>query len=261
MNKKMFLAPFFLSLPLHAGTMGEPISPTCPWFASIGTGYSWTEKPGIKNPDPTFWDFANEGYDASIGDRGFYTFAVGKSIQEYIDVSVLYLNHEVFDYQKFQTGQSGGQTGFSGNARTRFFQLANRALLVNGFLHPDPYWSGFATIGITPFIGGGIGYAYNQVRHFQTVGTQVVDGTAIGSTTSIGSDTGHDSFAWQGSAGLSFRTTQSHLGVNLGYRYFDGGKFHGPSRIYANSDGFANGRSWRGHVKANQLFFEIQYMS
>ena len=46
------------ALPLHAGTMGEAVSKR-PWFASIGTGYSWTNMPGIVNPNTSQWDYAN----------------------------------------------------------------------------------------------------------------------------------------------------------------------------------------------------------
>lgn len=54
-------------IPVYAGTMGEKAS-DYPWFASIGTGYSWTLMPGIDNPNPSQWDFAAQGYDSSIGD-------------------------------------------------------------------------------------------------------------------------------------------------------------------------------------------------
>lgn len=138
------------SLSLHAGTMGEVVSPVYPWFASIGTGYSWTEKPGIVNPNPAFWDFSLQGYDSDLGDRGFYTFAVGKQIHQYIDISLSYLDHEVFNYQKFQTSPPGtsGTPGFTGGSRTRYFELDNKALLVNGYLHSGQAWTSLASIVI-----------------------------------------------------------------------------------------------------------------
>ncbi|KTC86976.1 outer membrane protein [Legionella brunensis] len=261
MNKKLGLVALYISsLSLHAGTMGEVIT-TYPWFASIGTGYSWTEKPGIDNPNPAFWDFSSQGYDADLGDRGFYTFALGKQVHQYIDISLSYLNHEVFDYQKFQSSPpaTSGTPGFTGSERTRFFSLSNRALLINGFLHPAQAWANFASISLNPFIGGGIGFAHNEVRDFHTVGTVNVAGVPIGSTTSIGGPTDKNSFAWQASAGFNFRPSQSHLSVDAGYRYYDGGKFNGPSTVYTNSDGFATSTPWSGRLKANQVFVEFKY--
>ncbi|KTD20920.1 Uncharacterised protein [Legionella lansingensis] len=261
MNKRICLvASLILSLPSYAGTMGEVV-PVYPWFGSIGTGYSWTEKPGIVNPDPTFWDFAAEGYDSDLGNRGFYTFALGKQVHDYIDVSVSYLVHEVFDYQKFQSAPPGtsGTPGFTGSARTRYFSLDNRAILVNGFLHPIQAWANIASVAFTPFIGGGIGYAYNEVRDFHTVGRTVVAGVPVGSTTTIGDPTSRNSFAWQASAGVNFRPQQSHFSVDAGYRYYDGGKFNGPSTVFTNSDGFLSSAPWSGRLKANQAFVEFKY--
>lgn len=102
MNKKIGLLALLASAPLYAGVMGEAVEPY-PWWGTIGTGYSWTNEPGIVNPNPLTWDAANEGYDSSLGNRGFYTFALGKQVHEYIDVSLSYLVHEQFNYQKFQT--------------------------------------------------------------------------------------------------------------------------------------------------------------
>ncbi|BCA96239.1 hypothetical protein TUM19329_26000 [Legionella antarctica] len=232
--------------------------PLYPWFASIGTGYSWTNEPGIINPDPTFWDFSNEGYDSPLGNKGFYTFSIGKQVHEYVDLSLMYLNHEVFNYQKFQTG--GGTTvGFTGTSRTRYFQLQNRALLVNGFLHPANYLYNPVGLELTPYIGGGIGFSNNEVQDFHTVGTTTVAGVAIGSTSSIGDDTSRNKFAWQGTVGLNIRPQQSHLSANIGYRYFDGGRFEGPGTVFTNSDGFETSIPWSGRLKANQLFVEFQY--
>ncbi|MGQ3889984.1 outer membrane protein [Legionella sp. CNM-1927-20] len=258
MSKKIGLVCLFLAFPLHAGTIGEFISSDYSWFASVGTGFSWTEKPGIYNPDPAQWDPAVEGYDASLGDRGFYTFAIGMKALEFIDVGISYLNHEVFNYQKFQTGEQTIQTAFTGNARTRFFQLDNRALLINCLLHSSQNLANFR-VNIIPFVSGGIGYAHNQVYNFYTVGSTTVADTAIGSTSSIGSANNTNSFAWQGSAGLSFNPNQSYLGINIGYRYFNGGKFNTSSKLYTNSNGIVNTKNWSGYLKANQVFFELQY--
>ncbi|KTD20919.1 Uncharacterised protein [Legionella lansingensis] len=248
-----------LSLPSYAGTIGEAV-PVYSWFGSIGTGYSWTEEPGIVNPNPTQWAFSAEGYDSDLGDRGFYTFALGKQVHDYVDVSVSYLVHEVFDYQKFQTAPPGISGPATGDIRTRYFSLDNRAILVNGFLHPIQAWANIASVAFTPFIGGGVGYAYNEVRDFHTVARLVAAGVPIGSTTSIGNPASRNSFAWQASAGVNFRPQQSHFSVDAGYRYYDGGKFNGPSSVFSNADGWLAGLSpWEGRLKANQAFVEFKY--
>ena len=178
MKKQLGILAVLVALPLHAGTMGDS-EQINPWYASIGTGFSWTQLPGIDNPNPALWDDSIQGYDSHLGNRGFYTFEVGKQVHRLIDVSVLYLDNETFNYQKFQTGVSNTE-GFTGDSRTRYFDLNNRALLVNGFLHPDHSWLNVHTVNFTPFVGGGIGYALNQLDNFYTVGTVDAGGVAVG---------------------------------------------------------------------------------
>lgn len=257
MKKSIIALCCIVSVPVTAGTMGEIVNPF-PWFASIGTGYSWTDKSGIANPDPTFWDRANEGYNGDLTDGGFYTFALGKQVHQYIDLSVSYMNNENFNYQFFQTGVSS-TPGFTGANRTRFFTLNNKSVLANIILHNDnPFVAPFS-INVTPFVSGGIGAGYNKLTDFHTVGTVVLPTAFVGSTTSIGYHTARTSFAWQGSAGINIQPASSHLSANFGYRYFDGGDFEGPSSVYTNSDGWSYGTPWKGSLKANQVFVEFKY--
>lgn len=242
--------------PLYAGSMEMP-SPENPWYGSIGTGYSWTLLPGINNPNPSEWDASSEGYNSSLGSRGFYTFEIGKQIQHYVDVSLMYLNHETFNYQMFQEGISSTE-GFTGEQRNRYFNLNNRALLVSGFLHPDHNWYKISTVSLSPFIGGGVGYALNQIDNFYTVGTVTTGGSAVGSTSSIGNPVSTNSFAWQATAGLSIRPI-NHLSLDVGYRYYDGGNFETSSTTYSNTGGLLSATPWAGHLSANQLFVDFKY--
>ncbi len=237
--------------------MGMPV-PNNPWFGSIGTGYSWTNLPGINNPNRSQWDDSVLGYNSPIGDRGFITFAVGKQIHQYIDLSLMYMMHEEFNYQKFQFGNSA-TPDFTGSQRNRFFNLNNKSLLVNAFLHPATAWAHFANISWTPYVGAGIGYAYSSVNNFYTVGTESISGTAVGSSDSIGTPVGTSSFSWQGTAAMNMRLQDSHFSVNTGYRYFDGGRFYGPTIIYTNASSFTTATPWKGKVSANQYFVELNY--
>jgi hypothetical protein len=160
-NKKIGFLLLLTSLPLCAGTMGVSAG-DYPWFASIGTGYSWTQKPGIVNPNPAEWDASIQGYNSSIGNRGFYTFAAGKHVYQYVDLSLSYLANEVFNYQMLQTGTSS-TPGFTGNNRTRYFNLANRAVLANVILRPEQQYFSVSSVGFAPFLGAGIGYALGMI--------------------------------------------------------------------------------------------------
>lgn len=244
------------SLPIYAGTMGDSVNEH-PWYASIGTGYSWTLLPGINNPNPNVWDDSVQGYNSSLGNRGFYTFEIGKEVHKFIDISLLYLNHETFNYQMYQSGISNTE-GFTGDRRNRYFNLNNRALLVSGFVHPEASWHPTAGMKLKPFIGAGIGYALNQIENFYTVGTVNVNGTAFGSTSSIGNQVSTNSFAWQASAGINIMPL-THFSLDVGYRYYDGGNFNTSNSVYSDASGFVSATPWKGNISANQLFIDFKY--
>lgn len=252
--KKLGFIGLLISFSLHAGTMGEPITPSNAWFGAIGTGYSWSQKAGIKRPDPT-WFPAIQGYDADLGNQGFYSFAVGKQINSYVDVSLSYLNNGNFNYQKFQT-QLGTPL-----PRIRYFTLENQTLLLNGFFH-SPRSLYVLDLDFTPFIGAGIGAGYNKVKDFHTIVNVTAGGSAVGTTSAIGNIASQTKFAWQGSVGLNIHPRNSHLSLDMGYRYLNGGKFYGPRTLYSiepGFQGFSRGSSLSGSLKANQLFVELKY--
>ncbi len=256
MKFKLALLPLLSVLPVYAGTMGGEVKNN-PWYAAIGTGYSWTMLPGINNPNPTEWDDSVQGYNSTLGDRGFYTFEAGKQVHSFIDASLMYINHEPFNYQMYQSGVSDTE-GFTGNMRNRYFNLGNRALLVSGFLHPAEAYYTLGDVGMKPYIGIGIGYASNLVNNFYTVGSQLVDTVNVGSTSSIGNPVYTNSFAWQGTGGVNFAANQ-HVSIDVGYRYYDGGKFNTSSEVFAESVGLTAASPWSGRLQANQLFVDFRY--
>lgn len=221
-----------------------------PWYGSIGTG--------LNTVRASEWDTPTDnGYNTSnLANRGFYTFEIGKQIQHYVDVSLLYLNHETFNYQMYQ--QRIANTGkIASTASNPTVNLNNRALLVSGFLHPDHDWYKISTVSLSPFIGGGVGYALNQIDNFYPTGSNPARKAGITSNSAIAVN----SFAWQASAGLSIHPI-THLSLDVGYRYYDGGAFDTSNPAFTNNHS-ANSLSlttpWSGHVSTNQLFLDFKY--
>jgi opacity protein-like surface antigen len=92
----------------------------------------------------------------------------------------------------FQDTFTTGFAAASGSGSVRTF-----ALMANA-------WFDFPVEGFTPYIGGGVGYASNEVEH-----GLVMNGNTGG-------------FAWQVGGGVNFPIGEkTHLGV--GYRYMDAG--------------------------------------
>ncbi|GGI76532.1 outer membrane protein [Legionella impletisoli] len=241
-------APF----SLYAGAMGTEVSDKS-WFGAVGTGYTWPLKPSIDTPEALPGDSMSQGYDGSLSDSGFYSFAIGKQIHRYFDISLNYINNETFDYQKYLSSTS------LSNAGHRYFSLNNRAVLLNAFIHPTDHYFTVTNVSLTPFVGAGIGYARNNLSDFYSAQTVQIGDSALGSITSIGPDMNKNAFAWQGSLGLNINPALDHLSFDIGYRYYDGGKFDGPSAIYTNNAGYQDSSAWSGHLKANQLFVNFKY--
>jgi len=81
--------------------------------------------------------------------------------------------------------------------------------LVNGYIDLGTWWS------ITPYIGAGVGVAFNTIEHFRD--TNVIAGG--GGWADTGTQT---SLAWALHAGASYRVS-SNLALDLSYRYLNVG--------------------------------------
>lgn len=212
-----------------------------PWYGSIGTGLNRNK---AQDWDAPFQETFNS---TSLANRGFYTFEIGKQVQHYVDVSLMYLNHATFNYQM-------EPSTLSNNQQNRSVNLNNQAVLVSGFLHPDHDWYKISTVSLSPFIGGGVGYALNQIDNFYPNGNPSVSSNPANPITV-------NSFAWQASAGLSIHPV-THLSLDVGYRYYDGGSLDANSNTLfrpnpANSFGLTS--LGAGHLSTNQLFVDFKY--
>ncbi|HCA89930.1 MAG: hypothetical protein CMF38_07780 [Legionellaceae bacterium] len=265
MNKTI-LAACILSVCANsfAGTMGEPVA-ELPYFAKIGAGYAWSNQADVRPNSPS-WDPAIQGYNADLGQSTFYFLEMGKTIHPFVDVSLSYINHDEFDYQKYQTTPTPVPLtpGFTGNSRTRFFDVNNQSILFNINLHAPQSYTALMGFEISPFIEGGIGYAHNEVKNFHTVGLVFPPGG--GSTTSIGKDTHQSSFAAQGSAGINLHPENTRFSMDIGYRYYYGGKFHAPATVLSNTASnpgqFVTATAaWDGKVRANEAYIALKFVS
>ncbi|MCC5831874.1 MAG: porin family protein [Chlamydiales bacterium] len=233
------------------------------WYGVVGAGYAWSMKTGIDNPDPSYWDFSNEGYNADLKESPFFYIGFGRQVCG-LDFDLTYSYYETFHYQKFQTGVSP-TPGFTGEARTRFFDLNHQNLLFS--IGYTPTWEclcwEFCDIRVRPHFGAGIGLGISHIDNFRTVSYVTLgeeEELGFGSTTSIGNRVRNTSFAWRVLASLRF-SLPCALTLDVGYRYYDGGCFEGPSRIAINAAEFEgrldSGKPWKGRLKTNELFLNL----
>jgi opacity protein-like surface antigen len=78
--------------------------------------------------------------------------------------------------------------------------------------------------GLTPHVGGGIGYVYN---HLDQVSITTDDGTPLANINGAGDA----DFAFQLGGGITF-PLKDKLQLDVGYRYFDGGTYGSDSVIH-----------------------------
>lgn len=114
--------------------------------------------------------------------------------------------------------------------------LASWITMVNGYADIGTWY------GITPYVGAGIGMAYNRLSGVTDTGFAYPGngaGYPTGGYLSNGSET---NFAWAVMTGLSFDVTQN-LKLDLGYRYLDYGKIRTGNSHCFNGTGTGGGFS------------------
>jgi opacity protein-like surface antigen len=122
------------------------------------------------------------------------------------------------------TGEYRGKAGF--HALDSFFNTGSALYNTNAYTASKSEWVALANAyidlgtwwSITPFIGAGVGVAFNTIEHFRD--TNVIAGG--GGWADTGRQT---SLAWALHAGASYRAS-SNLAVELSYRYLNVGNAH-----------------------------------
>lgn len=99
--------------------------------------------------------------------------------------------------------------------------LSSIVVMANGYIDLGTWH------GITPYVGGGVGAAFHEVKGFTDIGA----GGAAGGF-GIGTDKHTTSLAWAAQAGVSYSVTPN-LKLDLGYRYLNlGHAGAGPVRCF-----------------------------
>ncbi|MDI9818080.1 MULTISPECIES: outer membrane protein [unclassified Legionella] len=244
--------------------MGPAVKPET-WYLVGGGGYSHSRDAGIR-VDPAVWDFAIQGYSDNLDSTALLFAGVGRYITDYLRIDVRAEHRGDYHYSKFQTGLDTGTPSFTGDARTRKFDLSSDSVMLSGWLdlghlYPNLLWE-TNQFSIQPFVGAGLGVNYMNVKDFRTIGAPF--GVNRFEIASINQTTTSSKFAWHASAGLSAKFTE-RTSLAVGYNYFDGGKIPFPDFIYSSLSA-PSGRSgvsvtpWRGRLKANEVFAELRVL-
>lgn len=253
-----------LSSTAYAGSMG-PVDKAEAWYMVGGAGYSASIDPDITT-DPAVWDFANQGYSNDLGSSAAIFFGVGRYLTDYLRLDARVEHRGDYNYSQYQTGAFNGVSGFTGDVRTRKFKLDSNSVMVSGWLDlgnlsPRLLWQ-VSSMSIQPFVGGGIGVDYLNVKDFRTIGAAF--GVNRNEIPSVNQTSTGSSFAWHVGAGLAAQLT-SRTTLAVGYKYFDGGTIPFPDYILSSLSA-PSGRTgvsvtpWDGTFRANEAYAELRVL-
>jgi opacity protein-like surface antigen len=225
------LAGLMLLQPALAADLGASAEPgeryAMPDSSRPFDGYYLRADVSVARPD--FSGFSqddlsrNFGYfeSASIGTQPVFAVGVGRRLNQYlrIDLTGEYRSASHLNAYDNLTAEVISTHDIL-QANTRYSGLFSSTVgLVNGYLDLGT-WRGF-----TPYIGGGIGFARNEISglHTTTVGslTDAGTGAVITQTTSATSpENSQWNLAWALMAGASV-ALNDRLTLDVGYRYID----------------------------------------
>ncbi|MGO9134674.1 MAG: outer membrane protein [Methylovirgula sp.] len=180
------------------------------WYLRGDVGAGIAQMSNLRNTftTPGFVVTGDQFNAGSLGDSAFIDLGVGYQFNNWFhaDVTGEYRTgaryHAIESYTSFCGSLSGNcYDDYNGNVNSAVF-------LANGYFDIGTWY------GVTPFVGAGIGLAYNTVNGLTDVGMSPNQGFGYASSNST------TNFAWAAMAGLSYAVTPN-LKLELGYRYLD----------------------------------------
>jgi opacity protein-like surface antigen len=169
----------------------------------------------------------NNFYNPTISASGFGDIGFGYQVNSWFRADV------TGEYRGGATFQTLEVLNDQPNQYSDFYRanLSSYIAMVNGYVDLGTWY------GVTPYVGAGVGVAYNMVSGMTDNGIASIAGSAspAGGYFSDGNKT---DFAWALMAGLSFNVTQN-LKLDVGYRYLDYGKFTSGGSNCLSGNGFS----------------------
>lgn len=263
----MSLAGFYAMNALGGGEIQEVVTSQIkeiyPFYLKLGTGASFSSKADI-SVDTRVWDPSPNGYNATLKNSELYELGVGYSFSPLWSLEITGTTRPSYRYRKFQQSQTANTPGFLGD-KTRFFKLTSHDILLNLLLDTgicDRLAYSFGESKLRPILGAGLGAAYNTVRDFHSKTAQAVSqNPPLFSVATIMNNHTKTSFAYQLFTGLRL-TCRERFNIDLGYRYFNGGRFLSNSYIVdvaTNLPTPITVPAWRGKLKAQEVFLSLSY--
>ena len=203
------------------------------WYlrGDVGVGVN-ANNPGLGiTPDPVATGIAdgslstaatNNFFNSTLSSSGFADVGIGYQVNSWFraDITGEYRGGANLQSLEVVTDKTILPGNVSGQQYADFYRanLSSYIAMVNGYVDMGTWY------GVTPYLGAGVGVAYNKLAGMTDQGTAYPGNGNLYPTGGYFGDGNKTNFAWSLMAGLSFNVTQN-LKLELGYRYLDYGKF------------------------------------
>lgn len=179
------------------------------WYlrGDVGLG-TQTARRWQYNPNPP-GGITQATYQHSLSSTMFIGAGIGYAFNSWfrVDATLEYRSGGRFVGRDILTGPQSYENILHSN-------LSSTVALLNGYIDLGTWW------GITPYVGGGVGYAHNRLS--PTFDTGVVVG--VGASSGVINGGSNGAFAWALMAGLAWDVS-ANTKVEIGYRYLNLGNF------------------------------------
>ncbi len=188
------------------------------WYLRGDVGVGANQLSGLRSTfaDPTVVVPAPAFNSYSIGNSAFAGAGVGYQFNNWFRFDVTGEYRTAAQYSAIQSYSDIFGTGLCAPTN-RCYDLYHGQHSAAVFL-ANAYFDLGTWYGITPFIGGGVGFASSWLQNWYDLSAQPSGGFGFAA------DRNQTNFAWQVGAGLAYHVTPN-LRLEVSYRYLDMGKY------------------------------------
>jgi opacity protein-like surface antigen len=207
------------------------------WYLRGDIGITSQRASKISNPLDSTLNVTGPSYvGTELSGAGSFDLGVGYAFNNWLrgDITAEYRNKATL------RGSVYGQFSAFGNnfsdVDNYSANVSSLVFLANAYVDLGTWWC------ITPFVGAGVGVAYNHLSSFRDDGLTTFNGLTAG--TQFAADGNKTNLAWAAHAGLAYKVTNSFT-VELAYRYLDlGSAVTGNTNFAFSSPGTLGTHAW-----------------
>ena len=225
-----------------------PVSDSSGWYLRGDVGVGVNANPAFSTNAPYPVGGSDGHYNSTLSESALFDAGVGYQFNHWFRADV---TGELRGGASLQDLEVCGNCNGTGSQNSDFYRanLSSYIGMVNGYVDLGT-WAGF-----TPYVGAGVGVAYNKMSGATDIGNSYPNAYAGQPGYPTGgyfNDAGKINFAWALMAGTSFDVTRN-LKLELGYRYLNYGSAKSGGSNCLSGQGTPTFNCQSFNLKASQL--------